>query len=95
MIIKVDVVNTNRETIWYEYLYVNLCWFECITMIYGLVQVFQVVRLPKNEYMMTKFPATQCHCIFHGRVSTLVLLGGVEAFTTVYPLKPGVMGGQC
>jgi hypothetical protein len=95
MIIKVDVMNTDRETIWYESLYVKLCWFECIAMIYGPVQVFQVVRLPKTEYTMTKFPATQCHCIFHGRVWTLVLLGGVEAFPTVYPLKPGVMGGRC
>jgi hypothetical protein len=41
---------------------------------------FQVVRLPKTEYTMTKFPATQCHCMVHGRVLTLVLLGGVEAF---------------
>jgi hypothetical protein len=64
-------------------------------MIYGPVHVFQVVRLPKTEYTMTKFLATQCHCMFHGRVWTLVLLGGVEAFPTVYPLKPGVMGGQC
>jgi hypothetical protein len=56
---------------------------------------FQVARLPKTEYTMTKFPATQCHCMFHGRVLTLVLLGGVEAFPTVYPLKPGVMGGRC
>ena len=61
----------------------------------GQVQVFQVARLPKTEYTMTKFLATQCHCMFHGRVWTLVLLGGVEAFPTVYPLKPGVMGGRC
>jgi hypothetical protein len=64
-------------------------------MICGQVQVFQVVRLPKIEYTMTKFPATQCHYIFHGRVWTLVLLGGVEAFPKVYPLKPGFMGGLC
>ena len=56
---------------------------------------FQVVRLPKIEYMMTKFPATQCHCIFHGREWTLVLLGWVEAFPNMYSLKPRVMGGRC
>jgi hypothetical protein len=88
-------VNIDRETIWYEYLYVKLCWFKCIAMICGKVQVFQAVRLPKTEYTMTKFPATQCHCMVHGRVFTLVLLGAMEAFPTVYPLKPGVMGGQC
>ena len=94
MIIKVDVVNTDEETIWYESLYVKLCCFECIAMIYGPMQVFQVMRLPKTEYMMTKFPATQFHCIFHGRVWTLVLLEGVEAFPTIYALKPRVMGGR-
>ena len=55
---------------------------------------FQVARLPKNEYD-DKIPATQFHCMVHDRVLTLVLSGGVEAFPTVYPLKPGVMGGQC
>jgi hypothetical protein len=34
-------------------------------------------------------------CILHCRVWTLVLLGGVEAFPTMYPLKPEVMGGRC
>jgi hypothetical protein len=29
------------------------------------------------------------------RVLTLVLLGGVEAFPTVYPPKPEVLGGRC
>ena len=81
----VDVIKINQETIWYESLYVKLCWFKCIAMICGKVQVFQAARLPKTEYTMTKFPATQCHCIFHCRVLTLVLLGGVEAFPTVYP----------
>jgi hypothetical protein len=61
----------------------------------GQVQVFQVARLPKTEYTITKVPATQCHYMFHGRVLTLVLLGGVDAFPTVYPLKPGVIGGRC
>jgi hypothetical protein len=46
MVIKVDVMNTDQETIWYESLYVKLCWFKCIAMICGPVQVFQVVRLP-------------------------------------------------
>jgi hypothetical protein len=64
-------------------------------MMCGQVQVFQVARLPKTEYTMKKFSATQCHCMFHGRVWTLVLLGGVEAFPTMYPMKPGVMGGWC
>ena len=32
---------------------------------------------------------------FHDRVLTLILLGGVEVLPTVYPLKPGVMGGLC
>jgi hypothetical protein len=95
MVIKVDVMTTDRERIWYEPLYVKLCWFECITMICGLVQVFQVVRLPKTEYTMKKFPTTQCDFIFHRRVWTLVLLGGVKEFPTVYPLKPGVMEGWC
>jgi hypothetical protein len=54
-----------------------------------------VARLPETEYTMTKFPATQCHCMVHGRVLTLVLLGGVEEFPIVYPMKPGVMGGRC
>jgi hypothetical protein len=56
---------------------------------------FQVARLLEIEYTMTKFPATHCHCMVHGRVLTLVLLGGVEAFPTMYPLKPRVMGGWC
>ena len=30
---------------------------------------------------------------FHDRVLTLLLLGGVEVLPTVYPPKPGVMGG--
>jgi hypothetical protein len=34
---------------------------------------------------MTKPPTTRCPCVFHYRVLTLVLLGGVEAFPTVYP----------
>ena len=95
MIIKVDIVNIDLETIWYESLYVKLCWFECIAMIYGPMQVFLVVRLPKTEYKMKKFLATQCHYMVHGRVLTIVLLGGVEAFPTVYPLKPVAMGGRC
>jgi hypothetical protein len=56
---------------------------------------FQVARLPKTEYTMTKLPETQSHCMFHGKVLTLVLLGGVEAFPTMYPMKPRVMGGEC
>ena len=32
---------------------------------------------------------------FQDRVLTLVLLGGVEVLPTVYPPKPGVMGGLC
>jgi hypothetical protein len=62
-------------------------------MICGKVQFFQVPRIPKTEYTMTKFPTTQYHYMVHGRVLTLVLLGGVEAFPTMYPLKPKVMGG--
>jgi hypothetical protein len=54
---------------------------------------FEGVRLPKTEYTMTKFLATQCHCIFHDMVWTVVLLGGVEAFPIMYPMKLGVMGG--
>jgi hypothetical protein len=69
--------------------------YSNIAMICGQVQVFQVARLPKTEYTMTKFPATQCHYMVHGRVLTLVLLGRVKAFPIVYPLKPGVMGGLC
>jgi hypothetical protein len=88
-------VNINREKVWYEYLDVKLYWFKCIAMICGQVQVFQVARLHETKYMMTKFPATQCHCMVHGRVLTLVLLGGVEAFPTVYPLKHEVMGEWC
>jgi hypothetical protein len=53
---RVDVANIDRETIWYESLYVKLCWFKCIAMIYGQVQVFKVERLPKTKY--TKFPTT-------------------------------------
>jgi hypothetical protein len=34
-------------------------------------------------------------CILHYRVLTLVLLGGVEVFPTVYPPKPEVLGGRC
>jgi hypothetical protein len=90
----VDVMNIDRETIWYESLYVKLCWFKCISMIWKSTG-FQVERLSENEYTMKKFPTTQCHCMVHGRVLTLVVLGGVEAFPTVYPLKLGVMGGQC
>jgi hypothetical protein len=64
-------------------------------MICGQVQVFHVERLPKTEYIMKTFPATQFHCMFHGRVWTLFLLGRVEEFSTMYPMKLGVMGGQC
>jgi hypothetical protein len=88
-------MNIDRETIWYESLYVKLCWLKCIAMICGPMQVFQVVRLPKTEYTMKKFPATQCHYMVHGRVLILVLLGGVEEFPTMYPMKLGVMGGRC
>jgi hypothetical protein len=56
---------------------------------------FQVVRLPGIEYTMTQFLATQCHRMVHGRVLTLVLSGGVEAFPIMYPLKPRIMGGRC
>ena len=52
---RVDVANIDRETIWYESLYVKLCWFKCIAMICGKVQVFQVARLLETEYTMTKF----------------------------------------
>jgi len=32
---------------------------------------------------------------FHDRMLTLVRIGGVEVLPTIYPLKPGVMGGLC
>jgi hypothetical protein len=41
MIMKVDVMTTDRETIWYESLYVKLYWFGCIAMICGPVQDFR------------------------------------------------------
>jgi hypothetical protein len=65
-------VNIDREIVWYESLYVKLCWFKCIAMICGKVQVFvfiyfyQVARLPEIEYTMTKsyqHSATICSMI--------------------------------
>jgi hypothetical protein len=46
---EVDVMTTNRETIWYESLYVKiiLAWMHFYVM--WTSAVFQVVRLPKNE----------------------------------------------
>jgi hypothetical protein len=41
MMMKVDIMNTIRETLWYKYLYVNLYWFGCIAMICGPVQDFR------------------------------------------------------
>jgi hypothetical protein len=35
--IKVDIRNTNRETLWYKYCIWNLYWFGCIAMIFGPV----------------------------------------------------------
>jgi hypothetical protein len=64
-------------------------------MIFGQAQVFQVVQLPKNGYSMTKFPKQNTFSMVLDRVLTLVLLGEVEVFPNVYPLKPGVMGEQC
>jgi hypothetical protein len=41
MMMKVDIMTTSRETLWYEYLYVKLYWFGCIAMICGPVQDFR------------------------------------------------------
>jgi hypothetical protein len=41
MMLKVDIMTTSRETLWYEYLYVKLYWFGCISMICGPVQDFR------------------------------------------------------
>jgi hypothetical protein len=79
----------------HTHLYLKLCWLKCIAMICGQVQVFQVARLLETKYTITKFPTTQCHCMVHGKVLTPILLGGVEEFPTMYPLKPRVMGGRC
>ena len=38
---KVDVITTSRETLWYEYLYTILYWFGCIAMICEPVQDFR------------------------------------------------------
>jgi len=88
-------MSIDKETIWYESLHVKLYWFKCITKMCRQVKVFHLARLPKSEYMMIKFPVTQSHYMVHGRLLTLILLGGVEAFPIVYPLKPRVMGARC
>ena len=44
---------------------------------------------------MTESPEQLRLLRFHNRVLTLVLLGGVEVLSTVYPPIPGVMGGLC
>ena len=41
MMMKVDIMTTNQETLWYKYLYVKLYWFGCIAMICGLVYDFR------------------------------------------------------
>ena len=51
--------------------------------------------IARNWIFDDKVPITQCCSMVHDRVLTLVLSGGVEAFPTMYPMKPRVMGGRC
>jgi hypothetical protein len=39
MMMKVNIMTTSRETLWYEYLYVKLYWFGCIAMICGQCRI--------------------------------------------------------
>jgi hypothetical protein len=63
-------------------------------MICGLVHNFGT-NTTQNGINDDKTSSNTVPYMFHCRVLTLVLLGEVEAFPTVYPLKPEVMGERC